>query len=83
MWKQLSGFRFILRAWDQASKQVLGLVKSRNRRHSPSPGRKRRVAQAFDFASNSNTWGAPPFALFAKGGSRECLRKWVADGAAA
>ena len=29
------------------------------------------------FASISNTEGAPSFAHFAKGGSRECLRGWV------
>jgi hypothetical protein len=36
-----------------------------------------RVAQAFDLAGISNTMGAPSFAVFAKGGSRECLCKWV------
>jgi hypothetical protein len=34
------------------------------------------VAQAFDLAHISNTVGALSFAHFAKGGSRECLRKW-------
>jgi len=38
------------------------------------------VAQALDLAGITNTAGALSFAYFAKGGSRECLRKWVAHG---
>jgi hypothetical protein len=41
------------------------------------------VAEAFDLAGINNTAGAPSFAFFAKSGSRDCLRDWVAhDGAA-
>ena len=36
-----------------------------------------RVAQAFDLVGISNAAGAPSFAHFAKGGSRECLRDRV------
>jgi hypothetical protein len=37
----------------------------------------RRVPRAFDLARITNKVGAPSFAYFAKGGSRECLRKFV------
>jgi hypothetical protein len=33
--------------------------------------------QVFDLARISNKVGAPSFAFFAKGGRRECWRKWV------
>jgi hypothetical protein len=32
------------------------------------------VAQAFDFGGIGKTWGAPSFALFAKGGNTEPMR---------
>src|SRR5258708_28047178 len=36
-----------------------------------------RVVQASDLAGMTNTVGAPSFASFAQGGSRECQRKFV------